>query len=201
MANINTIISTRNFELIRDRIAQILAVELANQKSLTGDTLFDSTVWLERFIPFDQTEMPAINVYFSDASYDNLTPISSKGRNSFYIDVHMKDKHTAGIDGDKGAALKLHRLIGVIMAILEDPYYVMLDFSPGTIQHTEVSEIKIGQPTSQQDSTQLITGRITFVVNANENTRELSAIDADKYSTSVRLGETEKGFYYETINS
>jgi len=200
MAKITQIIPTQRFELIRDRIAQILALELANQAVLQSNTLFNGKVWVERFIRFDKTELPAINVYFSDASYDHNTAITARGTNTYNIDLHCSAKHENGSDGDKLSMFKLQKLAGVIRAILEDPAYIRLDFANGVIQHTSVSSLRVSEP-SQEDSFLITSGRLVFTVLSNENTRDLQPIDASEYTTSVTIGETDKGFYFETINT
>lgn len=200
MAKINAIIPTSNFELIRDRIAQILTVELANQKVLTANTLFDAVVWVERFIAFDKTELPAINVYYSGTTFDSHTPITSIGDSKFNIDVHLSSKHVNGIDGDKNALVLLQKLCGVIRAILHNPEYVTLDFDPGLIRHRSISDIQIAQP-KEKDTALVVTGRLTLTIVANESVKEITPITADRYSTVVTLGETDKGFFYETINT
>jgi hypothetical protein len=199
MAKINEAIQTQNFELIRDRIAQILTVELANQATLTGNALFNAKVWLERFIAFDKTELPAINVYLNNTSYDNQTAITSKGSNTYYIDVHVSAKHSTTNDGDKTASINLQKLLGVVRYILEHSVYLTLDFSRGFIYHTAVSEIKVGQP-NDKDGYNTVTGRITFDVNCEEKTKPSDPIEAFGYYTDVRIGETDKGFFYETLN-
>lgn len=200
MAKINTIITNNNFELIRDRIASILVIELSNQLSLTSNSLFESTVWIERFIAFDKTDLPAINVYFTNANYDNKTPISRRGTNTFNIDVHIGSKHTNGIDGDKNSIINVQKLCGVIAEILSNPVYNKLDFVPGIISHTEVTNIQVAQP-KEKDSTQIATGRVVFQVVANECSSEIAPITADSYSTTVTIGETTKGYFYKIINT
>lgn len=74
MSKINTIISKGNFEYVRERIAQILAIELANQAYLiqtyindnapTGDELEFLEMTLE-CIPYEVTVVDDVNVYTS----------------------------------------------------------------------------------------------------------------------------------------
>lgn len=198
-AKLNYIIPSQRFELIRDRIAQILVLELANQKLLTSNDLFDAVVWIERFIAFDKEDLPAINVYLSDANYDNQTPITARGKNTYNIDIHTSAKHENGIDGDKLATFKLHKLAGVIRTILESPDYLRLDFENGIIQNTEIVSLNIGTP-NESDGCHSITGRLVFTATANEITKELTGIDSTQYDTTVLLGETTKGFFYRIIN-
>lgn len=201
MAKINQIITANNFESIRDRIAQILVLELANQKALTTNVLFDATVWTERFIPFDKTDLPAINVYFVNAPYDNQTPITRRGTNTYHIDIHVSNKHTTGIDGDKNSLLKVQKLLGVISEILSNPIYNTLDFGPGQIRNTTVNEIQVAQPRNDSDANQVATGRVVFQVVANETSSEIQPITASEYQTTVTLGETDKGYFYKIINT
>ena len=49
-------IQEQNFEKVRDRIGAIIAEEILGQKAITRNDLFDAKVWIERSIPFDNTE-------------------------------------------------------------------------------------------------------------------------------------------------
>jgi hypothetical protein len=199
MGNINTIIPERNFELIRDRVAQILTVELSEQLALTGNDLFSAIVWKERFIAFDKSDMPAINVYFVNSSHDNFTVQSGNATNSINIDFYVSGKHVDGIDGDKNASLDLQKLIGVCSYILQHPFYYKLDFDGGFIRNRQISDIIIAQP-KEKDARHIANGRIVFKVIAGENYGSLEAIEASGYDTKVQLEETDKGFYYTTNN-
>ena len=70
---INTLIGQQKFELIRDRIAEILSTEIANQATIEGHDLWTENifVWLERTAPFDKSELPCINVSMSSGEFDN----------------------------------------------------------------------------------------------------------------------------------
>ncbi len=202
-AKITEEITSRNYELIRDRIAAILTVEIAEQLAITGNNLFDAVVWTERFISFDKTELPAVNVYFFSNRYEEHTPISNVADNTYHIDIHVHAKHTSGSDylnGDKEASKKCQKMAGVIQTILEHPGYLKLDFDSNIIRHTKVNDIQISQPADSQDGLHTVTGRVTFNVVSTDIEPELSAIEAEKYTTQVNLGETDKGFYYETKN-
>ena len=56
MSLIDGIIQPRAYELIRDKIAEILLEEFANQFALTSDADLNlHKVYLERFVPLDFT--------------------------------------------------------------------------------------------------------------------------------------------------
>lgn len=199
MAKITQIIQPQMYELIRDRIASILAIELANQVALGGYALCNSVVWVERTVPFDKTELPAINVYYRSSNYADQTPITSKGDNIYKIDVYTSSKHKDGIDGDKLSSIKCQRLLGIIRAILESPHYIRLDFS-SYIAHTNVSEISIGEA-KDQDTTQIVAGQLTLSVTATETVEQIQPSELNEYLTYVTLGETDKGYFYKQIKN
>ena len=108
MALINGIIQQQNYELIRDRLGEILAVELANQTVLTG-TEFVKAVDIERLIPYDETDYPVINVVFNNGDYSNKQQTQSDGYYKYFIVGYVKAKTNNSERGDKLATNKLHK--------------------------------------------------------------------------------------------
>ena len=197
------IIGEQNFELIRNRIGEILTYELRNQANLSGkQSLKDVKVWIERVTPFDNTELPAVNIYYNDTLYNGSTVVNQQGQNTYHIDVLTKSKNSGSQqnDSDKQSYTLAANLLGIVRAILQAPKYVKLNFDGGIITHREVSEIRMGKM-SNQETTSTGGGRLLLKVNANEFTEEIKALEACKYTTVVTLEETEKGFYYELKNS
>ena len=197
------IIGEQNFELIRNRIGEILTYELRNQANLTGkQSLKDVKVWIERVTPFDNTELPAVNIYYNDTLYNGSTVVNQQGQNTYHIDVLTKSKNSGSQqnDSDKQSYTLAANLLGIVRAILHAPQYVRLNFDGGVVTHREVSEIRMGK-ISNQETTSTGGGRLLLKVNANEFTEEIKALEACKYTTVVTLEETEKGFYYELKNS
>ena len=197
------IIGEQNFELIRNRIGEILTYELRNQANLSGkQSLKDVKVWIERVTPFDNTELPAVNIYYNDTLYNSSTVVNQQGQNTYHIDVLTKSKNSGSQqnDSDKQSYTLAANLLGIVRAILQAPQYVRLNFDGGVVTHREVSEIRMGKM-SNQETTSTGGGRLLLKVNANEFTEEIKALEACKYTTVVTLEETEKGFYYELKNS
>ena len=197
------IIGEQNFELIRNRIGEILTYELRNQANLTGkQSLKDVKVWIERVTPFDNTELPAVNIYYNDTLYNGSTVVNQQGQNTYHIDVLTKSKNSGSQqnDSDKQSYTLAANLLGIVRAILQAPQYVRLNFDCGVVTHREVSEIRMGKM-SNQETTSTGGGRLLLKVNANEFTEEIKSLEACKYTTVVTLEETEKGFYYELKNS
>ena len=187
MAKILTQIPEQNFELIRDKIKDILTDELDGQ-TYTQDV----SVFSERFIPFDKTELPAINVSFDSVPYDRHDQKSRHGENQYYIDIVVNKVHTETEQGDVQASLKLQRITGIIAYILSSPEYRFLDFDPGTVQSRWVEGINIGR-LQDQDALHTIVSRITFKVRASESVGSLTGVAGEVYSSQVKLDNTDKG--------
>ena len=188
-------ISPQAFELVRDRIGEILAFELAAQADFTYGEIPDLTVYSERFIPFDNTELPAINISLSRGLLDSQTAIQSDGTYRFNVDVHTLSPSSEGSPGDSEAMYKLHRLIGVVRAILEDPIYKTLGFVPPFVMNRHVDDIAIADPDSQ-DTSSVVMGRLIFVVRVPETVNLIVPNLISGYETNVKLALTDKGYIF-----
>jgi len=195
-SRITTVIPQQNFELIASKVATIILTEFANQIVLEPlNTIFSiDKIWLERFIPFDKTEMPAINVFYNSSTYTDNTPHNSLGDSKFSIEVITNAKHTSNNDGDLLAAQKLHRLIGAIRYILKHPAYLSLDLQK-FVFYTQVESIRIGQPTQSGEGLHAISGLITFNVRLRENNGDISGISLEKQTTTFLIDNSNKGYY------
>ena len=195
---INNAIPQQNFELIRDRIGLILKEEIDNQaNTLISDPDLNASVWVERFVPFDKSDFPCVNILFSGGPFENINTVSVTGVYTFLIDVYTSSPTTTGQDGDQKASFVLQRLLGIIRAILENPVYRILDFNPGTVLGTEVENLGVMDPQNNQDATSTIKGRVTLKVKACETTQLLDASPIEGFETAVKINLTDKGYKYE----
>jgi hypothetical protein len=194
MAALITIqIPEQNFELIRTRIGEILTLELAAQTYAAG-----ITVWKERFVPFNANELPAINVRYNSSSYDNEHLTYSRGDNEYHIDIHSKENGTDALNGDFRSSIKVERLAGIIRYILSSSEYSCLGFQ-SLIENRRVDSIDIGNiPT--QDAMNTIVARVTFKVRAGESCNDLTPVNAEGYTTQVKLDDTDKGYRFVIDN-
>jgi hypothetical protein len=202
MAEINTPIPVQKFEQIRDRIAFIIADELSNQASLKADSELEVTVWTERFVAFDKTELPAIKVYLASGTFDQETPITNESKYQFNIDVYTKGS-ALSIDtknlGDYYAVLYQHKLVGNLIAILQSPYYVKLGFNPEFgIKNRQITDVKMFEPEERKgDATHSYSGRIVLTVNVVEEVTQINTMAAELPQTSIKIGETDQGYRIE----
>lgn len=197
MSKIENPIGPRAFAKVRDRIAEILIDELANQTAITYDEDLDATVFLERSSPFQHVEFPCVNVCLSRGSFDNATILKKDGHYTYNIDCWTRAKSTDDDGGDTIAMLKLQKLIGVIDAILSDHQYITLGFERPFISRVQVDEISIAEPKRNEDASSVMMGRLTFVVRVPENVETLTGTLIQGYETHVKIGTTEKGYKYE----
>ena len=207
-AKLTTAIPEQNFELIRDRIGEILAEELPNQATLTGDSkLANITVYKERFIPVQALvaiagETPLIDVFYNGGRYEQNTLTAQDGHNTFFIDVYtcaksqLDAQKKLSVLGDTLAAIQLQRILGVCRAILMAAPYMTLGFEPGFILHRSVRAVTISEPVANRETVAVMHGRLEFSVRAPEDSEGNQAVTADSYQTTAKLQETEKGFIW-----
>ncbi len=181
-----------NFEKIRENIGQILADELSYQDYTYN---LGVTVWNERFIQFDGNEMPAINVAFNKADYEDYTQTARQAVNEYYIDVHANAPHTDTEQGDTRASLMCKRIAGIVSYILMSQEHRLLGFEPGIIQTKWIESMEMGK-LSDNDTIHTVVCRIYFKVRANEIVQEIPPVTGEKYTTQIKLGETDKGYYF-----
>jgi len=188
MAKITIQIPEQNFELIRNKLGVILTDELSAQTVAT-----DIDVWLERIIPFDHTELPAINVSWDNVSYDNHNPKTRRGENQYFIDIHINKPHTDSEKGDIAASKFAQRIAGIVAYILSSAEYRTLDFDPGLINSRWVNDISIGR-IQDQDALHTVVARITLKVIADETVGDLTGVAGEIFTSEFKLDETDKGF-------
>lgn len=184
---------------MRDRIADILYDELDIQSQLNYDTDLDVEVLIECTNPIDKTEASVIIVSLASGSYANKNQGGVDGTYTYNIDVFTNSKTTESTAGDKNAALKLQRLLGLCRAILEDPVYRTLGFAAPFISRVNCVDIKIAD-TGRDDAVNTAMGRLTFNVVLNESSKLLIPNLIEGYDTVVKLGETANGYSYSGEN-
>lgn len=198
MSKIVNIIPPQGFEVIRDRIGEIIFEELSNQVAMSYNAEIDAEVYVERSNQIDKTECPLLNISLANGIYDNKSNNANvTGTYTFDIDAYTNAKTNDSQSGDERAALKLQRILGVVRAILENPVYRTLGYTPGFITRTYCSEINIAVPgAGKLDTLNTMMGRISFTVQAVENTELIEPELIAGYETSLKMELTDRGYKY-----
>jgi hypothetical protein len=193
---ISGVIPQQAFEQIRDRIGLILATEFASQFALSSGTTPNPTVYTERFIQFDLTEAPAVNVSLQRGDYSLKDPTQVDGTYVFNIEAYATAKATGTVRGDYTSTKSWQRILGMVRAILENPLYSNLGFSTPYLAHTEVGSIQALQPANNNDAVFEAQGMLQFTVRVPEDTILETANDLLFSGTIVRLYNTDIGYYW-----
>ena len=202
MSKIVGIIPLQNYELIRNKIAEIIAIELENQFVMSYDPDFDCNVWLERTTPFDQTEMtPAvINVSFIDGNYQNEDVKDADGVYSYAVDVYSRGYTNEENIGDTRAALIVQKVIGKIRAILMATVYKTVDTGLGIVKNRKVVSVQVYDPKRHPQGDDSTTfdqaGRVLFQVTAIETVEVITPNMIMGADTWVRWCCTDKGYVW-----
>ena len=191
-------ITPRAYELIRNRIGSILADELPKQSVLNSDTRLNSTVYIERFTPVGDEEVPLIIVSLSDTSFGLDTSLTIDGEYTFFIDCYEKAKSNALQSADERANFRLQRIAGVVHGILSDNKYRTLGFQPPFIENVTTRSIKIADPKNSMDASSVVMARIEFTVRATNSKQKTAPLLIDGYTTQAILGLTSLGYTYGT---
>ena len=149
MALINQIIGPQSYEIARDRIAIILKSEIVNQVALTGDYDIDASVWLERTVKVNTSELdagPLIVVSLATGDYSNQDVMQTTGTYVYLIDIYTKAKTTSTAQGDTRSRLLCQRMMGKCRGILEATQYLTLGFTPGFVMGRKINSIQIAEP-------------------------------------------------------
>lgn len=204
MPKILFVLGPQAFELIRDRIAIILADEIEGQYLLTYDPDFgEMKVFVESANPNDKEDLPIINLSFASGSYPLLKEYNGKilGSYIYNIDVYTSSPSNDEADGDNISGVKLQKILGVCRAILDNPIYRNLNYAPGFIQRVSVQDINIRADSKEMNNDSLNTrmGRLTLSVEAEESVALLVGNDLNEWNTNVSLNGTNDGYYYQGI--
>lgn len=196
MAVLTKIIPPQKFEVIRDRLGAVLFDEISNQFTLQGITHPVPTVWICRTVPFNQTDMPAINVSLASGNYNNKDTRGVDGNYLYNVDVYTSLPDTEGSDGDKAAAVRLQFIVGLCRAILENPDLRTLGFPLPFSGQSGVASIAFNDPLVDNEATHITVGRLIYSMRVVEDVQLKDAVPLVFSGTKVKLYNTDKGYQY-----
>lgn len=194
-----------NVEIIRDQIAAILTVELANQKTLSGGVP-QPAVFVERNNPWGQFIDPAavmpslINVWFDNSTFDESTSNvveRQKCEATFNIDCYgaaasVDDGNPAGghQPADLQAALEAQRAVRLARNIIMAGAYTYLGLR-GLVWKRFPQTISMFQPQIDNRAVQRVVGaRLALQVHFNEFSPQYAGVELETLMIEVLRKET-----------
>ena len=175
-----------NFEIIRDKIADILAVEQAAQVALAEAVPLDPTPWqfnvyMERINAWEVFRdgtgdlTPIVNVWYDSTGYNkgasNVATRQKAEPSRYNIDIHTyaASTETAGgqSPGDEAAALRCHHVLKLVRNILMHDKYKYLDMQ-GIVWRRWPGDTQVYQPQPTGPMNKVATCRFTLEVEHNE---------------------------------
>ena len=199
VALITEIIPPQGFEIVRDRIIEILLTELTNQRVLQP-TLPEFSLFLDRKTRIDKSESVLVNVGLDNANYENYGERGAQGVTVYNIDVYANGAGSSTVHGDLDAAKKMHRYLGLIRYIFSSTKYNTLGFDQGAIGNKSIRNMQIYDASGNQDAKFIKMGRLALGVKIEENQALWNGVALQGTTTELKLELTEKGYKYELNN-
>ena len=205
------------FELVRDQIAAILAVESANQQVLAplavpaeDPRLWKLRVFIERTNPWSEFKdkgpqldtAPIVNVWFDESTVDlkrsNIVE-RQMTEGTFNVDVYGYGVSEASgathIPGDERAARDLHRAVRLVRNILMAGAYTYLGMR-GVVAKRFVQSIKSFQPPiDDRAANQVQAARLAFRVDFNEFSPQVQGEPFETLHVTVKRKETGEVYF------
>jgi hypothetical protein len=205
------------FELVRDEIAAILAVELANQQVLAplalppeDPRLWQLRVFIERSNPWSEFQdgghqldtPPIVNVWFDESSIDlkrsNVVE-RQMTEGTFNLDVYAygvsEESGPSHIPGDERAARARDRGVRLVRNILMGGAYTYLGMR-GVVARRYFQSIKTFQPQFDDRAAQRVQAvRLALRVEFNEFSPQVQGEPFELLHLTVKRKETGEVFF------
>ena len=197
-----------SFEIVRDKIALILATEIANQQALAEDAGEIPADWklrifTERTDPWENfangdDKSPVVNIWYDSSRFPkdaSDTVFRQKSETIYNIDCYGYGIATENIEGgqntgDKAAALEVQKAIRLVRNILMSAENAYLGLR-GSIWKRWPQSINIFQPQiDNRAAGNVIGARIAFSVEFNEFSPQISGEDLEFISIDIKRSET-----------
>ncbi len=200
------------FEVVRDKIVEILAINAAEQETLAVSAakdpdLFTFRVFEERSNPFEEwlnspadttARRPIVNVMYDAASFDQSgsdTVERQKCVATYHIDcygyaVTANDVAGGHIPGDKAAILNVQRCARLVRNILMAGHYTYLDLR-GTVWQRWMQSATMFQPSIDGRTVQnVVACRLSFSVTFNELSPQVTGEPLEIVGWTLTQAET-----------
>lgn len=198
MAVITELIPSQGYEIVQNRIGEILAEEIANQQDIQGLT-DDVEVFVERIEPFDKSEDVMISLAFREGDYDGYTQRDTQGSYMYFIDVFAAGGGVGNQSPSTNVKNKLFKYVGFIRYILSSGKIATLGFPAGLIGGKYIKKITLDTDYSNFGNHSNYDGafirfcRIIFIVRVQENQELWAGIPLEGNDTQITYENSSKG--------
>jgi len=203
---IDTLIDKQDtFEIVRDKIAQILANETASQQAMAvtagepDPDLWKLRVFTERANPWEQflnnhdDRSPIVNVWYESSSFEERSSNIMERQTThgtFNVDVFgmgLATETDAGhAPGDQDAAYVLQRGLRLVRNILMAATYTYLDLR-GLVGKRWIDSLESFQPQFDNQAMQQVqAGRFSFRVSFNEFSPQVTPVELELVSVDIK---------------
>lgn len=206
-------------QIVRDKIAVILALEIANQRALAvlaskpdPDEWFFN-VFIERSKPWeiktdnDGTESgqtPLVNVFYDNDVFDNKNSNvveKQRTKGTFFVDCYGFKSRTSSDAGDELSSYESERIAKLVRNILMAAVYTYLDLRT-LVTKRYITRREKFQPDIRQDGFENIVGaRITIEVEYDETSPQAVADDLEEIFSEVKLSDTGQVLFDQLVDT
>ncbi|MEN9914207.1 MAG: Flavobacterium phage [Bacteroidota bacterium] len=198
MASIITeLIPDQPFQIIQNRIGEILLEEITAQHALQNlDSSFE--FFVERINPYSKDEDVVITLACREQDNQEYTQRNSQVHNIYFVDIFAGGIEHDDLSQSEDVRLKLFKYVGIVKYILNSGKYPTLGFPSGLIGNKHVQKITFDTDYSNwgnhsnYDAKGIRFCRIIFMVKAQESTEGWQGIPLQGNNSIVYTG-TDKG--------
>lgn len=205
------------FEIVRDKIAAILAAEIASQQALATAAGEDPDLWKvriysergnawEQWLPADPTDTsPFCNVWYDSSNFpEGMSNVVARQKSESIYNLDCYGYGVASDDpagghnpGDKEAVLEAHRALRLVRNIIMAAEYTYLGLQ-GTVWQRYPQTIEVFQREYQGVALDQIVGaRFALRVGFNEFSPQVAAETLEYISAAVKRGPDGLVTYFE----
>jgi hypothetical protein len=199
-------------EIVRNKIASILATEEANQRVLATDASKDPNLWkfsvfIERAKPWlvltdnngsEIGEMPLVNVSFDNDSFDNKGSANigfQKARGIFYIDCYATKNRTISMTGDEASSKEADRIARLVRNIIMHGNYTYLDLRQTVTRRFITRREKLQPDIKMEGLENVIVSRISVEVEYEEYTNQGVPVTMEQVFGQCKVSDTSQVYF------
>jgi len=208
MALLPGVLNQSFYEDIRDKIAQILVLEIPAQGVLLEDSAIAGIdkVYVERSIAFSEETLPALNVVFEKIDFENETSVDVNFSAEYSVQVYGSVKSTATQRGDEKSSKFVQKLAALVQGILSYGGYNRLGFDvpsandPNGVSNRKVQGIQFFNPESSSNSEMIVRAMVRVKVDGSQSKLKVTPRALEGSDTQMVLFNSNEAYFYATDN-